>query len=134
VPGHPAEPARILVVEDDQCIRETLCAILADEGFQVESASNGREALDHLLCAANVPPHLLIVDVMMPVLNGWELCAEMARRPQLAPLPVLIVSANAAVHEAPRPLRSLWILEKPIRLEALLGHIQTALETTLQRN
>lgn len=133
MPGHPTEPARILVVEDDQCIRETLCAILVDEGFQVESASNGREALDHLLCAGNIPPHLLIVDVMMPVLNGWELCAEMARRPQLASLPVLIVSANAAVHGAPRPLRSLWILEKPIRFEALLGHIQTALETTPRR-
>jgi CheY-like chemotaxis protein len=121
---------RILVVEDDRAIRDALRSILEAEGYQVAVAGNGKEALDALerAAAAHSLPHLLIVDLVMPVLNGWDLCAELARRPALAALPVVIVSATSDFDGAPLPsafaLPRVDVLAKPIRFEKLLAAVE----------
>jgi CheY-like chemotaxis protein len=115
---------RILLVEDDGCIRETMQAILVEEGYEVSTAADGSQALAMLLSSSRPRPDLLIVDLMMPVLDGAGLCAEMARRPELRPLPVLVVSAQGAFEGRPPPLPRLRLLKKPIRFAALLDGIQ----------
>jgi CheY-like chemotaxis protein len=114
--------ARILVVDDDNAIRETLRAILEEEGYLVTAAVNGKEALDRL--EGTAPPALCIVDLVMPVLNGWELCAQMARRPQLARVPVLLVSASSTLEGAPLGLETVHVMHKPISFDKLLAHVE----------
>ena len=114
--------ARILVVDDDNAIRETLRAILQDEGYPVAVASNGREALECL--AAMPPPGLCIVDLVMPVMTGWELCAELARQPGLARVPVLLVSANSHLDAPPQGLETVHLMKKPISFDRLLEYVE----------
>jgi CheY-like chemotaxis protein len=113
---------RILVVDDDTAIRETLRAILEDEGYPVAVAANGREALEVLEAAG--PPALCIIDLVMPVMNGWELCAELARRPALAAVPVLLVSANSRLDAGPVSLETLHLMQKPISFDRLLEYVE----------
>jgi CheY-like chemotaxis protein len=116
-------PSRILVVDDDRSIRETLRTILQDEGYPVMVAANGREALDRLEASPG-PPSLCIVDLVMPILDGWQLCAEFARRPDLVGVPVVVVSANATLKGPPTGLHTLHVMKKPISFERLLAYVE----------
>jgi CheY-like chemotaxis protein len=117
-----AGSASILVVDDDSAIRETLRAILEDEGYPVAAAGDGREALQRL--AAMPPPGLCIVDLVMPVMNGWELCAALAGSPALARLPVLLVSANSDLDAPPVGLETVHVMRKPISFHRLLEYVE----------
>jgi CheY-like chemotaxis protein len=81
----------ILLVEDDRDSREALAFVLEDAGHAVSAAGNGREALD--LLESDVKPDLILLDLMMPVMNGWEFLGERSRRPVLAAIPVVILTA-----------------------------------------
>src|SRR5262245_11415139 len=96
----PQPPGRsVLVVEDDNDIRDALTLILRDQGYQVDSASNGQEALDQLRRGS--PANLIVLDLMMPVMDGWQFRHEQQRDPTLAGIPVVIVSADGSVqHKA----------------------------------
>lgn len=83
---------RILVVDDDPRIVRLVGINLEMEGYEVASASNGREALEQVAAFA---PDLVVCDVMMPVMNGLEVVARMRRDPQTARLPVIMLSAKA---------------------------------------
>jgi DNA-binding response OmpR family regulator len=115
--------ACILVVDDDNAIRETLRAILEEEGYAVGVAANGREALERLQVARTLPA-LCIVDLVMPVLNGWELCAALAANPTLARVPVLLISANSHLDERPPGLETVHLMPKPISFDRLLAHVE----------
>ncbi len=80
----------LLVVEDSGLVRGGLKMLLEWEGFQVACAANGKEALAQLRTAAH--PDLILLDLSMPVLNGWEFLDEQRRDPALAQIPVLIVT------------------------------------------
>jgi CheY-like chemotaxis protein len=114
--------ASILVVDDDNAIRETLRAILEDEGYPVVAASHGREALERLADMAT--PGLCIIDLVMPVMNGWELCAALAGRPELARVPVLLVSANSHLDGPPPGLETVHVMRKPISFDRLLEYVE----------
>jgi phosphate regulon transcriptional regulator PhoB len=94
-----AEPNRerlrqkILVVEDESDIRELLRYNLAQEGFAVEEAADGAEALDRI---ARRAPDLLVLDLMLPRLSGLELCRRLRSNPESARLPILVVTAKGA--------------------------------------
>ncbi|MGA8643796.1 response regulator [Candidatus Binatus sp.] len=81
----------ILVVEDDEDAREALVALLQMKGYHAVPAGNGREALDYLDQAS--APELIILDLWMPVMDGWQFRAEQARNPRLAHIPVIVVTA-----------------------------------------
>jgi CheY-like chemotaxis protein len=83
----------ILLVEDDRDSREALAFVLEDAGHTVASAGNGREALD--LLDEEEKPDLILLDLMMPVMNGWEFLGERKRRPGLASIPVMVLTAAA---------------------------------------
>jgi CheY-like chemotaxis protein len=107
----------ILIVDDDVDIRNTVAGILQDEGYRVLKAGNGQEALA-LLTAPSAPlPDLILLDMMMPIMDGAAFREHQVRHPTLATIPVLTFSAFGA------PADLSWAagkLSKPLRLEALL--------------
>jgi CheY-like chemotaxis protein len=110
--------AKLLVVDDDAGSLFALADILSMEGYLVETMSNGQEALDHLR-AADPPPALIILDLLMPVMDGWQFLAEIKNDPKLSQLriPVIIVTALNGKVDADA------IIRKPIDLERLLQTI-----------
>ena len=111
----------ILLVEDDFDIREALSGILRDEGYVVRGASNGREALESLHRNADV--QLILLDLMMPVMDGWAFRAEQRHEPALANIPVLVLSADGSARERIASLDAIGFLRKPVQLDALLGAV-----------
>ena len=95
------DPGRtILVVEDDAGTRDGLVAFLESEGFSGLAAANGRDALA-LLEAAPAPPRLILLDLMMPVMDGWQFLAERRLRPSARfGSPVVLLSGLAFIHGA----------------------------------
>ncbi len=88
---------RVLVIEDDQAIREGVAEVLSAEGYTVAEAANGLEGLRE---ARDQPPSLIVLDLMMPTMNGWQFRQEQQRDPALADIPVIILSAYS---EMPGP-------------------------------
>ncbi len=109
----------ILIVEDDADTREMLGRFLELEGYQVETAANGRQALDRL--EAGAPASVIVLDLMMPVMDGWQFRREQIRRAALASIPVIVVSA--AGRERMERIDANAILSKPVDLDELLARI-----------
>ncbi|HEU4324513.1 MAG TPA: response regulator transcription factor [Roseiflexaceae bacterium] len=110
----------ILVVEDDEFIRLMLAEALTDEGYSVLAAENGRMALDLLHACARLPA-LILLDLMMPVMSGWEFCAELDRDPALAGIPVVVLSAMPQPAAQASGLRVEAVVAKPVDLDELLA-------------
>ena len=85
------ENPNILVVEDDEDAREAMVALLQMKGYHAVPAANGRAALDYLDQAP--APDLIILDLWMPVMDGWQFRSEQTRNPRLAHIPVIVVTA-----------------------------------------
>src|SRR5438067_4566252 len=117
----------ILVVDDEENIRHTLRGVLADEGFEVLEAPDGRRALELLRHTA---PRLAIVDVWMPEVDGIELVERM--RAQAPGVPVIVISGHGSIETAVRVIRlgAFDFLEKPFPLDALLNVVGRALGST----
>jgi CheY-like chemotaxis protein len=120
-----AQPARpVLVVEDDPVLREALVATLEQDGYPVVTAAHGRAALD--LLRGGVEPCLIVLDLMMSVMSGWDFRRAQLSEPALARIPVLVVSAH---HEAKALAGSAGVsgvLQKPIDFDELLGFVAAA--------
>jgi len=115
--SQPGTGRSILLVEDDELIRRAMQMVLEWEGYKVDCAGNGQEALDYL--RAGNRPSLIVLDVMMPVLDGEQFRREQSRDANLASIPVIVVSAaefaesvNAAQH-----------IRKPFEVQELLEAI-----------
>ncbi len=110
----------ILVVEDDPGIRESLELTLEMEGYEVCSAPNGKEALDRLSRIGR--PAMVILDLMMPVMDGWTFAEEAKNHPVLIGVPIVVVTA---FHDLGRPVENaLKIIRKPIDVDALLATVK----------
>jgi CheY-like chemotaxis protein len=117
----PSSNPTILIVEDDASLRETLSMIIEEEGYRTALAANGREALN---CLRDAPrPCLILLDLMMPVMTGWEFRAEQRRDPAWAEIPVVLMSAAANSAEKLNALDATAYFPKPLDLEALLRTI-----------
>ncbi len=111
--------ARVLIVEDDLDIRETLADVLEDRGYSTLSTSNGLEALQ-LLRTMPSPPSVILLDLMMPIMDGYEFLEERAKDPTLLQVPVAVLTAGHRVERARLGSRT-SIIPKPIKLETLLS-------------
>ena len=118
-----AYPMRILVVEDDSEMRETLCEALADRGFEPLAASNGEEALDHLR-AWSEPPSLILLDLMMPVLDGRGFRSAQLAEPAFRAIPVIVLTAQSDVEQVCAEMSVDAYLRKPVRLDPLVTLIR----------
>jgi len=116
-----SEPActghTILVIEDDPDIAESLCDVLRSEGYEVVTASNGKEGLNRLQEMGR--PCLILLDLMMPVMSGGEFLAVLRQTDETAGIPVVIVSAWAKERAKVRA-QSQGFVDKPISIDALL--------------
>src|SRR5580692_3619591 len=87
----------ILVVEDDEVIRGTIMEILEEEGYSSMGAQNGKEALT-MLAAAKKLPGLILLDLMMPVMDGWSFRDEQKKNRFFSEIPVVVVTADGSAH------------------------------------
>ncbi len=113
-----APDCRVLVVEDDEATLEAVAELLDGEGVSVCKARNGREALE--LLQGGRFPGLIIVDLMMPVMDGWELCRRIADDEELASIPIAIVTAAAAIDPMPVRRNDAGFFTKPVNYRHLL--------------
>ena len=125
----PATPRqRILVADDDTIVLRMTCARLKHEGYDVVTASDGEEAIKKM---ASLPVHLVLVDVRMPRLSGYEVCRALRHNPKTAAVPVIVFTAWDTLFQqmAERCIEvgaTDWI-RKPFRTEELMEKIHRAL-------
>jgi len=122
-----APNGHVLVVEDDDDIREVMQEALAAEGYSVAVARDGLEALVKL--ESQVPPPLILLDMMMPRMDGETFLKTLRGRPALADAAVVVISGNAAAREKARHLAAAACLVKPFELEELLAVIRRLART-----
>jgi CheY-like chemotaxis protein len=108
---------RVLIVDDDRDIRETLQELLEEEGYEVETAKNGLEAL---ALARRERPAVILLDLFMPLMDGLEFRRAQLQDPELERIPVIVVSAAAGMEARIGDLGVAGHLEKPLRIEELL--------------
>jgi CheY-like chemotaxis protein len=118
-------PAHILVVEDDPDIRESIVEVLEDAGYRVSAAGDGRQALE-VLEAASEKPRVILLDLMMPVMNGYQFREEQLARAELAAIPVLVITADANAKAG--GLKAAGLLQKPLKIQPLLDRIEALLQ------
>ena len=122
-------PSTVLVVDDDPDILEALSEILEAEGFEIRRARNGKEALEKLEPDA---PQLILLDLMMPVMDGWEFAQRMRQRPpEIARIPIIVLSADRNVGSKAADLGAVGHLAKPFELNDLLELVRRSLEPTV---
>ncbi|HET7505879.1 MAG TPA: response regulator [Kofleriaceae bacterium] len=108
----------VLIVDDDPDLLEVTSFVIENEGVVVQTARNGAEALAQL--RAGRAPGLVLLDLMMPVMNGWEFLSEVARDPALKKIPVVVLTAGAHTHVP----GAREVLPKPLDLKALLRAVE----------
>jgi CheY-like chemotaxis protein len=109
----------VMVVEDDWDVRESIAEVLEDNDYRPIRASNGKEALDRLRAAAR-KPCVILLDIMMPIMDGWQFREHQAQDPELSNIPVIVLSAHANIDEAASGMHAAASLRKPIQLQVLL--------------
>jgi CheY-like chemotaxis protein len=110
----------VLVVEDDDDLREVICRVLSDEGYEIRTAINGQEALD--LLRADPLPGVILLDLMMPVMNGWQFRALQEADARLSAIPVIVMTAAARLDDA--AIAGTDFVRKPVRIDDLLERIR----------
>ncbi len=115
----------ILIVEDDAATREALGLILVAEGFGVLGAANGEEALG--LLRSGPHPDLILLDLMMPIMDGWQFRRAQVGDSTLSAIPVVVLSADGNVQQKATALRAAGYLQKPVDVGNLLEAIQRQL-------
>ena len=106
----------VMVVDDDDDIRETLAGLLEDEGYRVVSFPHGREALDAL--QGGLAPRVILLDLMMPVMDGAEFRRAQLADPALAAIPVILITAAGL--EPIRRADYSEVLRKPLKIDRVL--------------
>jgi CheY-like chemotaxis protein len=115
-------PPHILIVEDDEDYRECLCYFLEKEGLGASCAANGREALERL--RAEPLPDLILLDLMMPVMNGWEFLLQRQGQPALASIPVMILSSLSRSAPSAPAENVVDFVDKPVDLRDLISKVR----------
>lgn len=108
----------ILLVDDDADIRSTLSEVLEDAGYCVASAGNGEEALESL--RSNAAPCLILLDLMMPRMDGFQFRTEQRKDPELATIPIVVLTAGSSKTDE---LAAVAVLRKPFNVESLIATI-----------
>ena len=108
------------MVDDDADIRDSLREVLEDEGYEVACVGNGREALDHLK-AASPRPCVILLDLMMPVMDGWQFRKEQKLHPEIADIPLVVITATG---KRPVLVDAADLVMKPLDLNRLFEAIE----------
>lgn len=122
--------ADVLLVDDDASIRETVALALESEGLRVRTAGHGEHAL--ALLRSGLRPAVILLDLMMPRMSGWEFRRHQRADPQLAAIPVVIFSGAGEIGAHAEHLGAAGALGKPVTLDALLHTVRRFLPHRLQ--
>jgi two-component system chemotaxis response regulator CheY len=122
----------VLVVEDDPDTREALTEILQEEGYQVSAASQGEEALARL--RGPVPPRVVILDLMMPVMDGFEFRVRQMEDPEIAGIPVIVLSCGEDLQRKAAALGMVVCLPKPVDVTRLLEVVGSCVKAPASRS
>jgi two-component system chemotaxis response regulator CheY len=132
VAGSPGEPALamtdqrlVLVVEDDPVIRGVISEVLDDRGFRVESAGNGSEALQRL---EHELPDVLVLDLLMPVMHGWEFMESYFEKTGGKSIPIVVVSVNPILPRSFDRFGVRQCIGKPFQVDELMEAVEVALQ------
>jgi CheY-like chemotaxis protein len=121
----------VLIVEDDEPLREALSDALRDEGFSVAAAADGLEALELLHVSSNPNPSVILLDLTMPRMNGWQFRAAQQTDDRISGIPVVVLSAVPHLAQEAESLglpRGSWV-RKPVPLENLLAIVERHCES-----
>jgi len=116
----PIASSLIMVIDDDHHVRSALTELFTDEGYRVVAIADGGEALRYL--SSQELPQVILLDLMMPVLDGWQFRAEQVMNPALAAIPVIVITAQSGVD----PTRDLGVelVSKPFDTHRLLSLVR----------
>lgn len=119
--------AKILIVDDEESIRETLGRFLRSQGYEVRFAKNGLEGLEAIRAGT---PDLVVTDVRMPTMTGLELCAVLKKNPQTAGIPVVFVTALDTMGDMENALAQggQGYITKPFEFPRVLSKVQSLLK------
>ncbi|HVR61940.1 MAG TPA: response regulator, partial [Polyangia bacterium] len=118
-PARRYPPATVLVIDDAKDVREMMAEILEDAGYRVATACHGADGLARLRSGLN--PQVILLDLMMPIMNGWQFREEQRQDSALAPIPVVVVSANGAAKAL--AIDAAAVISKPIDVDKLLDTV-----------
>ena len=117
MPAAEVSHCPVLIIEDDADLREMMAQLLTLEGYATATVANGREALEYLREGGD-KPHVILLDLMMPVMDGWEFRRRMQSNPDIAGLPVIVLSALD--QSRAKDVDAAAFLKKPLDLDRLL--------------
>lgn len=123
-----SQMTRILIVDDDNSIRDMLHNVLTDEGYATIQACNGRDGVE---LAAQLHPDLILMDIMMPVVDGATAIGQLRENPETRLIRVIAMSAGSVLHQRVDQLRADGVLAKPFDLDDLLANIEFQLRATV---
>jgi CheY-like chemotaxis protein len=118
------EQPHVLVVDDDPVIRSTVAELLVDEGYDVEQAADGAEALQLVRVAT---PDAIVLDLMMPKLDGWAFVDQCRTVPGCDDVPIVVMSATHGLHETAERLHAMGVravVAKPFDVDALIAIVR----------
>ncbi len=127
-----AASRRILIIDDDDALTGALVPLLQDEGYRVRCAADGDEGIR---LASEEPPDLILLDFIMPLKNGFDVCGDLQQNPRLRDVPVLVMTAfgqnigeihGLSLQKPPVKIRG--CVEKPFEINVLLERVASALE------
>lgn len=122
------QEVRVLIVEDEKDIRESLGELLEAEGFVVALAENGQIALESLSEAAPLPD-VILIDLMMPHMDGEQFRREQLANERLARIPIVIMSAARDLTEVGERMQAFAVLKKPMSIDLLVVKLREAATT-----
>lgn len=117
----------VLVVEDDESIRNVITDILEEHGFRVLAAANGADALEYV---GKHRPDVMVLDLLMPVMHGWDFMETYAERTGGEPIPIVVVSVNAALPRSFNRFGVHSVVPKPFDVDELLESVERAVSVT----
>ena len=112
----------ILIVEDDHDVAQSVAEVLEASGYGTGIAANGREALDYL--EQNTRTDLILLDMMMPVMDGWQFREEQRKVPALDSIPVVIVTADGNARGKAEAIQAAGLVAKPVTIDGLLNEVE----------
>jgi two-component system chemotaxis response regulator CheY len=124
-PG-PSEEPRVLVVDDDPYIRDVVAQLLEGEGYRIEEATNGAEALG-VISDVDRRPNVILLDLMMPVMDGWEFARRLQEHVPPLNIPIVVLSAARLPNERLTVLGAQAVLAKPFDVDELLDQVARVL-------
>jgi two-component system, chemotaxis family, chemotaxis protein CheY len=117
---------RVLVVDDDPPLRDLLCEVLAAQGCEARCVGDGRAALE-LLLAGTWLPDVILLDLVMPIMDGWAFRAVQRAHDALPPIPVIVISTVDGLRRQAEALDAIALVPKPFDIDELLATVRAAL-------